>query len=168
MKAVKAIGIDPGLASTGVAIVQGSGLNVSRYSFGMISTLPEQPLPERLNRIFDLLINTIKDESPDLLVVEDVFSLPKYPKSGITLGKVTGVILLACCRTATPVIQVSVREIKSVLTGSGSAGKKQLEACVRNRLNHPEPLYPDHVSDALALALVGLYRIEDERIMTAP
>lgn len=159
---VKVIGIDPGLASTGVGIVEGSGLLVSRYSFGMIRTPAGHPLPERLNRIFDLLVNSIKDELPDILVVEDVFSLSRYPKSGITLGKVIGVILLACCRTATPVIEVSVRETKSVLTGSGSAGKKQLEACVRNRLNHPEPLRPDHVSDALALALVGLYRIEDD------
>jgi len=156
---VKVIGVDPGLASTGVAVVEGRDIDVSRYSFGLISTKAGQLLPERLNHIFRLLKNTLEEETPDLLVVEDVFSYPGYPKSGIRLGNVTGVIFLASFQTSTPVMEVSVRETKSVLTGSGSADKKQLEACVRSRLNHPEPIRPDHVSDALALALVGLYRI---------
>nr|MCU0600485.1 crossover junction endodeoxyribonuclease RuvC [Desulfobacterales bacterium] len=87
-----------------------------------------------------------------------VFSLEKYPKSGIALGKVTGVILLAGCRGNVPVMEISVREAKRVLTGSGAAGKKQLEESVRRRLKHPERIKPDHASDALALAMVGLFR----------
>lgn len=155
---IKVIGIDPGLASTGVAIVEGAGLKVDRYSYAMIHTSPNERLPDRLNRIFQLLCKTLENECPDVMVVEDVFSLQKYPKSGITLGKVTGVILLAGCRMQMPILEVPVREAKQILTGSGSAGKKQLEACVRHRLQHPGPITPDHVSDALALALVGLYR----------
>ena len=36
------IGIDPGLAATGVGIVRGNGRNVAGYSFGSISTLKKQ------------------------------------------------------------------------------------------------------------------------------
>ncbi len=92
------------------------------------------------------------------MVVEDVFSLEKYPKSGITLGKVTGAILLAGCEVKIPVIEIPVREAKKVLTGSGRASKVQLERAVRHFLNTDKPIKPHHASDALALALIGLFR----------
>jgi len=155
---MRVLGIDPGLASTGIAIVDGEALAVSDYAFGTIRTRPDTPLPDRLRRIYDGVIRAIDDMSPDVIAVEDVFSLERYPKSGIALGKVTGVILLAACQRSLPIMEIAVREAKQILTGSGNAGKVQLEVCVRSRLNHPEPIRPEHASDALALALTGLYR----------
>jgi crossover junction endodeoxyribonuclease RuvC len=155
---MRVVGIDPGLAATGVAVVEGTALCVAGYSFGTIRTSADCDLPQRLKRIYDGVTRAIQEMKPDIMVVEDVFSLDKHPKSGITLGKVTGVILLAACHSSLPIMEVAVREAKRVLTGSGSAGKIQLEICVRARLDHPEPIKPSHASDALALALVGLYR----------
>jgi crossover junction endodeoxyribonuclease RuvC len=152
------VGVDPGLAATGIAVVSGSGLLVEQYSFGTVKTSSRSSLQDRLNLIYSKLSSILLAENPDLMVVEDVFSLEKYPKSGIALGKVTGVILLAGCRGNVPVMEISVREAKRVLTGSGAAGKKQLEESVRRRLKHPERIKPDHASDALALAMVGLFR----------
>lgn len=157
---VKVFGIDPGLASTGIAVVEGTGVTVRHYSYGTIQTDAGWPLPERLRRIHEEIDKILSDIVPDVMVVEDVFSLQKYPKSGITLGKVTGVILLAGCRAAVPVWEVAVREAKQVLTGNGNAGKQQLEGAVRRRLDHHDPITPTHASDALALALVGLYRCD--------
>jgi len=95
------------------------------------------------------------------MVVEDIFSLQKYPKSGITLGKVTGVILLAGNQLDLPVIEVQVREAKQVLTGNGNASKMQLERAVRHFLNLTTPIRPYHASDAIGLALIGLFRYQD-------
>ena len=92
------------------------------------------------------------------MVVEDIFSLKKYPKAGISLGKVTGVILLAWFQNNVPTFEVPVREAKQVLTGNGNASKNQLEKAVRRELNLTTPIRPYHASDALALALIGLYR----------
>jgi len=103
-------------------------------------------------------LRVLKDEKPDLMIVEDVFSLQKYPKSGITLGKVIGVVLLSSFQSNIPVLEIPVREAKKILTGNGNADKGQLEKAVRRLLNHPERIRPDHSSDALALALIGLYR----------
>ncbi|MBS3732154.1 MAG: crossover junction endodeoxyribonuclease RuvC [Desulfobacterales bacterium] len=152
------IGIDPGLAATGIAVIEGAGLAVHHYSYGTIQTDAGQDLPQRLDRIFADLSEILGRVRPDAMMVEDVFSLPRYPKSGITLGQVTGVILLAGYQAQIPVQQVAVREVKQVLTGNGNAGKQQLEASVRRRLDHSEPIKPSHASDALAMALVGLYR----------
>lgn len=154
----KIIGIDPGLAETGIGIVRGKGLTIEGYAFGTIVTPPQLCLPGRLERIYSQLSQVLKDESPDLMVVEDIFSLQKYPKSGIMLGKVTGVILLAGWQANVPVTQVPVREVKQILTGSGSAAKAQLEKAVRHVLKSEIPIKPSHASDAIALALIGLFR----------
>jgi crossover junction endodeoxyribonuclease RuvC len=155
------IGIDPGLAATGVGIIRGNGLKIEGYSFGSISTSKNNSLPNRLDHIFSKLLQILKDENPDLMVVEDVFSLAKYPKSGITLGQVAGVVMLAGCRAGVSSIEIPVREAKQVLTGNGNASKKQLEEAVRRRLNHNTPIKPDHASDAVGLALIGFYRYND-------
>jgi crossover junction endodeoxyribonuclease RuvC len=159
---ITSIGIDPGLANTGVGVVRGTGFDIHGYSFGSISTSKDASLPLRLEHIYTKLLDVLKSEKPDLMVVEDIFSLGKYPQSGIDLGKVTGVVLLAGCHLRIPVFEVPVREAKKVISGNGNASKAQLERSVRHLLNHPEPIRPDHASDAMALAIIGQFRYEDQ------
>ncbi len=157
---MKVLGIDPGMASTGVAIINGTKTRVMGYSFGTITTSPKAPDSERLIKIYDEIRAITTSECPDLMVVEDIFSLGKYPKSGILLGKVTGAIIVAGCHSHIPVREVAVREVKKILTGNGAADKNQLERSVRQHLGRSDPVRPSHASDALALAIIGLYRGE--------
>jgi crossover junction endodeoxyribonuclease RuvC len=158
---VKIIGIDPGLSATGIGIVSGLGSKIDSYSLGCIHTTQSTPLPGRLDKIFSKLYQLLKSENPDLMVIEDVYSLNRYPKSGIILGQVTGVIQLAGFHANIPVIEVPVREAKQILTGNGNASKTQFEKAVRHRLNHKTRIKPVHASDAAGLALIGLYRYQD-------
>lgn len=156
---IKVIGIDPGLAATGIGIVRGTeSKKVDGFSYGSIHTSKNISLPTRLDQIFSKLILILKDEKPDLMVVEDVFSVEKYPKSGIILGKVSGVVLLAGCRADVPSVEISVRETKQILTGNGNATKMQLEKAVRHLVNLTTPIRPYHASDAMSLSLIGLFR----------
>jgi crossover junction endodeoxyribonuclease RuvC len=154
----KIVGIDPGLAATGVGVVSGRGLAVAGYSFGCITTSRSIPLAERLDCIFSKLQQLFSRETPDLVVIEDVFSLQEYPRSGISLGQVSGVVMLAAVRAGLRCVPIPVREAKQVLTGNGNASKLQLEKAVRGRLDHPGPIRPFHAADALGLALIGLFR----------
>ncbi len=155
---IKVIGIDPGLADTGIGIVRGGGLNVHGYAYGTITTAKTEPVACRLERIYNKICRVLADEQPDLMVIEDVFSLEKYPQSGIVLGKVCGVLLLAGTQSGVPLTEVPVRQAKQILTGNGKASKQQLERAVRSTLNAPAPIRPFHASDALGLALIGLFR----------
>ncbi len=155
---IKVIGIDPGLADTGIGIVRGSGLTVDGYAYGTITTAKSESVACRLAQIHAKVCRVLADERPDLMVLEDVFSLEKYPQSGIVLGKVCGVLLLASTQSHTPLIEVPVRQAKQILTGNGRASKQQLERAVRNTLGAPGPIRPFHASDALGLALIGLFR----------
>ena len=156
--AFKVIGVDPGLASTGFGIVQGSASQIRDYSFGMIRTSKTESLPSRLHHIFSELCSVLNSEKPDLMVIEDIFSLKQYPKSGISLGKVCGVVLLTCYQCGITAMEVPVKEAKRVLTGNGNATKGQLEKAVRHFLKKDTPITPSHASDAIALALIGLFR----------
>ncbi len=157
---IKTIGIDPGLAETGIGIVWGGPHAVAGFAHGTIRTLKTDSQAYRLEIIHEKIQRVLKQEAPDLLLVEDIFSLGKYPKSGISLGKVAGVVLLAGAQAGVPAVEVQVREAKQVLTGNGNATKVQVETAVRRHLNLKTPLRPLHVSDALALALIGLFRFE--------
>ncbi len=157
---IKIAGIDPGLAGTGVGIIRGEGGTVDGYSFGSIQTEKSDPIQYRLNTIFSKVYDFLLDEKPDLVIIEDIYSLEKYPGSGIMLGKVSGVILVAAFRSGVRIAQVSVREAKQVVSGNGNADKYQVERSVRDILGHVDAIRPYHASDALALALTGFFRYE--------
>jgi crossover junction endodeoxyribonuclease RuvC len=156
----KIVGIDPGLAETGIGVVWGTPRAAAGFAHGIIRTSKTDPQAHRLEQIYDRIRKMLEQEAPDLMLVEYIFSLGKYPKSGISLGKVAGVVLLAGAQAGVPSMEVQVREAKQVLTGNGNATKEQVEAAVRRHLNLKEPLRPLHISDALALALIGLFRFQ--------
>jgi len=155
---IKVVGIDPGLAGTGVGVIEGSANKILGYSFGSIATDAKTPTPFRLHTIYSKISDFLTAQKPDYVVIEDIYSLEKYPGSGIMLGKVSGVILVAAYQAEVAVEEISVREVKKIITGSGSADKHQMERSVRNLLNHDGRIRPFHASDALGLALTGYYR----------
>ena len=158
---IKIVGIDPGLAGTGIGVIQGNSPDISSYSFGSIATDSKASTPSRLNLIYSKTADFLSEQKPDLVVIEDIYSLEKYPGSGIMLGKVSGVLLLAAFKAGAEVKEVSVREVKKIICGNGGADKIQVEKSVRHLLEHNQPIRPFHASDALGLALTGFYRYGD-------
>ncbi|MFU8770107.1 MAG: crossover junction endodeoxyribonuclease RuvC [Desulfotignum sp.] len=155
---IKVVGIDPGLAGTGIGVLEGDAGGVTRYSFGSVATRPADSSACRLNTIYTRVSRFLADQAPDLVVIEDIYSLDRYPGSGILLGKVSGVLLVATFRAGVQVEEIAVREAKKIICGNGSADKFQMERAVRHFLDHPEPIRPFHASDALGLAITGYFR----------
>ena len=155
---IKVIGIDPGLAGTGFGVINGNQREVIEYSFGSISTDTKDSIQSRLHTIYTKTLDFLSDQQPDYVVIEDIYSLDKYPGSGIMLGKVSGVLLVAAYKAGVEVEEISVKEAKKIISGNGSADKIQMERAVRNILNHEMKIRPFHASDALGLALTGYYR----------
>jgi crossover junction endodeoxyribonuclease RuvC len=155
---IKVVGIDPGLAGTGIGVVEGDARAVIRYSFGCVATASTDSLAFRLDTIYTRISSFLSDQVPDLVVIEDIYSLDKYPGSGILLGKVSGVLLVAAFRAGVRVEEIAVREAKKIICGNGNADKFQMERSVRHFLNHPESIRPFHASDALGLAITGYFR----------
>lgn len=155
---IKVVGIDPGLAGTGIGVIQGNRNDILGYSFGSIATDTKDSIQFRLHTIYSKISTFLIAQKPDYVVIEDIYSLEKYPKSGIILGKVSGVLLLAVHEAGINMEEIPVKEAKKIVSGNGSADKYQMERAVRSLLKHDQPIRPFHASDALGLALSGYYR----------
>jgi crossover junction endodeoxyribonuclease RuvC len=155
---MRAVGIDPGLAKTGFGVVEILPRGGKACEWGTIQTEADCPIALRLKTIYDKLRTLFDQWKPDLLVLEDVFVLKQFPKAAIQLGEVRGVIYLAAQERDITVLRVKPTEVKSALTGSGRAGKEQMQKMVQRILRIEDPLGSSHAGDALALALTGLSR----------
>ena len=151
------LGLDPGLASTGFgAILCGERSPVLRAA-GHIATSPKDDITRRLCHLYQDVNQLITRVRPELVAIENVFSLVRYPKAGIVLGEVLGVIYLSACQHALPILEITPKEVKNALVGSGSAGKKQIKSATR-RILGIEELSSPHAADAVAVALTAYYR----------
>jgi crossover junction endodeoxyribonuclease RuvC len=147
------LGIDPGVASTGYGVIRcGNGGFMQLVDYGVITTLPEQPLEMRLKSIFDGVERVIQDVDPDRAATETVF-YSKNLKSLVQVSEAIGVVSLAVCRHGLTLSRYTPLEVKQAISGNGKAKKVQIQLMVANILDLEDLPKPDHASDALAVAL---------------
>lgn len=154
----KALGIDPGLAETGYAVIETFKKGGELCAWGSIKTLPQQEPPRRLHSIYTEIVSLIQQWQPHIMAIEDVYVLDRFPKAAIQLGEVRGVVYLAAEQHAIEVMKIRPTEIKSCLTGNGRATKEQVNRAVKRILGTRHDITPDHASDATAIALISLSR----------
>ncbi len=149
------LGIDPGLATTGYALVASEHPS-SRYRVleaGVLRTPSHKTVPARLRAIHDDVRQLIVDHGPDAMAVEDVF-FNKNVSSAISVSQARGVVLLAGADLA--VEDYTPLAIKRQICGHGRAQKQQIQAMVQRLLNLKAQPKPDDAADALAVALCHL------------
>jgi crossover junction endodeoxyribonuclease RuvC len=154
----RGLGLDPGLAATGFAVVGCLQRGGSLSDWGAITTRAGEATHLRLLEIYGAVRALIDQWRPDVIAVEDVYVLDRYPRAAIQLGEVKGVIALAAAEAHLEFLQVKPAEIKRALTGNGRAPKQQVHAAVQRSLGLSHGITPDHASDAAAIALMALSR----------
>lgn len=151
------LGIDPGLASTGFGAIRCDKSVPSLLTCGYIKTSPGEHPSNRLFHIHSDINHLMRTLRPDLVAIENVFSLVRYPKAGILLGGVLGIIYLSVFQNEVSMIEITPREVKNSLAGYGGADKSQMKETVKRLLNISD-VKSFHASDALAVALTAFYR----------
>jgi crossover junction endodeoxyribonuclease RuvC len=146
------LGIDPGTAAMGYGIVERRGGNLRAVDFGVLTTSPDSPLPDRLNEIHATVAELIETHKPDLLAVERLF-FSRNAQSAFGVGQARGVVLLAAAQAGIPVREATPNEIKVGVTGYGAADKEQVGRMVAVILQLAEVPTPDDTADALAAAI---------------
>lgn len=148
------LGIDPGLSVTGYGLVE--GLQPPRaHVAGVIRTDAEGAVPERLAELFRGISQVITDTKPDVIALETVFT-NRNLQTAISVGRASGVALLAAAHASLPVYEYVPTAIKSAVTGDGSAKKDQVQQMVARLLRLGEAPKPADAADALAIALCHL------------
>jgi len=146
------LGIDPGLANTGWGVVEVVGSHHRCIAYGCISTRADEQLSQRLSVIHSDIASVIERYAPAECAVESVF-FGSNAKSAFSTGQARGVALLATAASRIEVAEYSPVQIKNVVTGSGTADKKQVQYMVRALLDLDHEPKPDHCADALAAAI---------------
>lgn len=149
-------GVDPGLIRTGYGVIETNNGAYTLLEGGVIRIERDQPLPRRLNEIFDSLTKILSEYSPSILILEDPYSKYKIPKIAILMAHVNGVVSLVAARRGVEVVTYTANQVKHALTGTGRATKLQVQRMVQALLHLSSIPEPPDVADALALTLAHL------------
>jgi crossover junction endodeoxyribonuclease RuvC len=68
------------------------------------------------------------------------------------------VVLLAAGQRDVPARSYTPQQVKAAVCGHGRAGKQQVARMVARLVGQPAPPAPDHVADALAVAICDVNR----------
>ena len=160
MKNKLVIGIDPGIASTGWAVVKRLTTKYQLLDSGLIVTPPRTPLRKRLKTHFSEIQDALKKYRPDLVGIEAVFH-NRNISSSMSTSNVIGVVELACELADVPTLQMKPQLVKSALTGIGTASKAKMIRAVSQVLG--AEVKSQHVADAVACAVAGHLKMPIER-----
>ena len=153
---MKVLGIDPGIERLGWGLVEKKENGVSYLKSGVKKTLKTESPPARLLEIQNFLEELLARERPEVAAVERLF-FSKNVKTALQVSEVRGVILAAAEKAGVAIKEFKPPEVKMALTGYGRAGKKNVAEFLKFSLKLPERKMLDDETDALALALCGIY-----------
>lgn len=146
------LGIDPGFAITGYGVVSYNGNSFRVINYGVVTTKPELPHPQRLLLLENSLASIIDEYKPEYVSVEELF-FNTNAKTAIQVGEGRGVALLCAARAGIPVYEYTPIQVKQGVTGYGRADKMQVQQMIKVLLGLPDIPKPDDAADALAVAI---------------
>ena len=151
------LGIDPGLVQTGYGLIKINGEKKEVLDYGIISPDTKSNLSNRLQTIYNDIIEIIERFKPNTVAVEEVF-YGKNVKSALLLGHARGVAMVSASKYNIPVFEYSAKKVKQAITGNGNAHKEQVKFMIMKDLNLKNFNAPIDASDALAIAICHLYQ----------
>ena len=155
----RALGIDPGTARLGYAIVEEQRGALSLITCGCIETPAGQPMPARLLQLFDSLSAIVREYEPREMAIEELF-FAKNVTTVISVGQARGIALLVAAQAGLTVSEYKPMQIKQAVHGYGLAKKEQVAEMVRVLLGLASVPKPDDAADAAAVAICHLHTLQ--------
>jgi crossover junction endodeoxyribonuclease RuvC len=151
-----ALGIDPGTAIVGYAVVEERDSKLHMVVCDVITTSPSMTMPERLQHIYHRLNEIITTYLPNEAAMEELF-FAKNVRTALTVGQARGVAMLALANGGLAVAEYTPKQVKQAVTGYGGANKEQVGEMVRILLHLKSIPRPDDAADAAAVAICHLH-----------
>ncbi|MDQ0339515.1 crossover junction endodeoxyribonuclease RuvC [Caldalkalibacillus uzonensis] len=155
------LGIDPGIAIVGFAVVQKDGRRLKPLQYGTLTTKPDLTTPARLRQIYRGMTTLLSEYKPDVLAIEKLF-FNRNVTTAFTVGQARGVMLLAAEEAGVPVVEYTPLQVKQAVVGYGVAEKRQVQEMVKMLLGLSERPKPDDAADALAVAICHAHSVQLE------
>jgi len=151
----RAIGIDPGTARLGYAVIEAQGEKLTLLTCAAIATSPKMAMPQRLARIYAELSAVVRAHAPGEMAVEELF-FAKNVTTAVAVGQARGIALLVAAQAGLAVSEYKPMQVKQAVHGYGLATKEQVGEMVRVLLHLPHVPTPDDAADAAAIAICHL------------
>jgi crossover junction endodeoxyribonuclease RuvC len=149
---VRVLGIDPGTAACGYAIVQEKGGRLRALDHGWWQT-PARERPElRLKTIFEHVQELVEEFDPDAVALEESF-VGADARTALSVGQARGAVLVASALGGVECAEYAPAQVKQAVCGYGRAEKAQVQRMVQAILGLKAPPVPSHAADALAVAI---------------
>ena len=149
---MRVLGIDCGTERTGYGVIDSDGRVHRLVDAGVIRTLKQNAMHERLLAIASELRRQIAAHRPEIVAIEEVFYAVNV-KTVLKLSHVRGVALLAVAEAGLELAEYSPLEVKTSVVGYGRAEKSQVQMMVASLLRLDEVIASEDASDALAIAI---------------
>ncbi|MDE7405527.1 MAG: crossover junction endodeoxyribonuclease RuvC [Clostridiales bacterium] len=149
---MRILGIDPGYAIVGYGIIESENGKLRPLDYGAVETPAKLSTVERLKMIESQITELVTEVKPDEIAIEELFFNTNIT-TGIKVAQARGVILLSCAKICDKLFEYTPLQIKSTVTGNGTAAKTQVQFMVRQLLRLKETPKPDDAADALAAAI---------------
>lgn len=150
---MRIIGVDPGLNNTGYGVIDDLGRTRVPVEGGVCRTKAGEPVERRLLSIYRDMRDILDEFRPDALAIEDLHTRYRNLKTAIIMGHARGVVCLAAAELSIPVFHYQPTRAKNLVTGSGRAGKQQVQRAVAAHLGLGDQTPDEHVADAFAIAI---------------
>ena len=150
-RAIRILGIDPGLRRTGWGVIEVLGNRLSYIACGSVESDASAELAARLLEIHDGLTRIVAQFAPDEAAVEATF-VNRDAVATLKLGQARGIALLVPARAGSPVAEYAPNLVKKTIVGAGHAGKEQIRMMIGVLLPKADPQSED-AADALAIAV---------------
>lgn len=152
------VGFDPGLNITGYGVIEVlPDQHVRLVEAGTIRPKSKDDIEKRLQTIHSGVYEILETFRPQSIAIEQLFVHVRFPKTAILMGHARGVICLAAAQKGIELHHYLPNRVKSMLTGSGHAGKEQVQMAVQRELRLKARPEPADAADALAIALADFY-----------
>jgi crossover junction endodeoxyribonuclease RuvC len=150
-KAVRILGIDPGLRRTGWGVIEADGNRLVFVACGSVEPSEALPLASRLLAIHEGLASVLGGYKPMEAAVEQTF-INKDGVATLKLGQARGVAMLTPAMFGISVAEYAPNQVKKTVVGAGHADKNQIAMMLKILLPKAEPPSAD-AADALAIAI---------------
>jgi len=149
------LGVDPGVAKLGLAVLGREGRRPVLVWSDTVRTSSGTPESERLGFLAAAVRAVIGAHDLTGVAIERV-AFNRNQVSALTVARATGAVMVVAAEAGVLVEEYSPTEVKSAVTGMGNADKAQVhDALVRIHGLRGVPTQPD-AADAVAIALTHL------------
>ena len=150
-RAIRILGIDPGLRRTGWGMIAIAGSHLRFLACGSLATDEHAALAARLLAIHEGLSAIVKAHAPDEAAVEATF-VNKDASATLKLGQARGIAMLVPAIAGIAVAEYAPNLVKKTIVGAGHGEKAQVRMMIGVLLPKADPRSAD-AADALAIAV---------------